>query len=303
MSVVRATSDDLKDIYELHKTIYQGVDSGYIEHFYRHLFNPLDMYLIKKDAKIISMANVSSHTFMLNNQLVKGSIISNVMTSIENRNQGCLDEIMKMVITNCEHSELVTFVRANKIFEKYGFKTMYYRREYTLTKDKFNKFVEARVNQIVSYDDLYDIYARFSRRFNGYLVRDENYFKSYNKAIRKQNGQIVTVYNKESEIEGYACLIQEDDKIIVDEIIYLNVDVLYKIISLVFELRDKVVIKTTPAERLDLLFPAITYRDYPFMMARINDYELYNHIFETGSTTLETALNSIGKPMFMNERC
>ena len=300
--VVRAHQDDLKDIYELHKTIYDEVDNGYIDYFYRHRYNPLNMYLIRKEGKLVSMANRTPHTVMVNDQLLKGSLISNLMTTMEYRNQGCMDEIMKTVVDNVEHTELVTFVHASKFFEKYGFETMYYRREYEFDRKNFKHNTESRVNKVVNFSDLSDIYAKFARRFSGYVVREEKYYKSLNKEVESQNGQIVTVYNRNSEIDGYAVMYEKDNVIVIDEAVYINLDVLFQVISLALELREKVILRTTSSERLDIVFKEVPYRDYPYMMARINNYKLFNHLFDSKVSTVEEAFAISKKPLFINEK-
>jgi predicted acetyltransferase len=300
--VVRASQDDLREIYELHKIVYNDADNSYVDYFYRHIYNNLNMYLIKKENKLVSMGCRIPHTLMINEQLLTGSIISNLMTAMEYRKQGCMDEIVKTMIDNVEHTELITYVHASKFFEKYGFETMFYRREYELDKSNFKYKTDTRVSKVISFSDLSDIYAKFARRFTGYNVRDEKYYKAFNKEVESQNGQIVTVYNKDSEIDGYAVLYEKDNMIIIDEAIYLNLDVLFKVISLALELRDKVILRTTNSERLDLVFTGIKFKDYPYMMARINNYKLFNHLFDTNVKTVEEALSISKKPLFINEK-
>jgi len=300
--VIRARQDDLKEIYELHKSIYSELDSSYIDYFYRHQYNQINMYLLKKENKLVSMGCRIPHTLMVNDQLVKGSIISNLMTAIDYRKQGLMDEILKNMIDNVEHTELITYVHASKFFEKYGFETMFYRREYEFNKTNFKHKTDSRVSKVISFSDLSDIYAKFARRFTGYNVRDEKYYKSFNKEVEAQNGQIVTVYNKDSEIVGYAVIYEKDNVIIIDEAIYLTLDVLFKVISLGLELRSKVLLRTTTSERLDLVFTGVHYKDYPYMMARINNYKLFNHLFDSNVDTVEEALAICKKPLFINEK-
>ncbi len=96
---------------------------------------------------------------------------------------------------------------------------------------------------------------------------------------RRRGGKLIAYYDQNQQIQGYASLYQTAQGIEVRECIYLNSVALFKLLNLALQLKPEIILNTTKDEHLEKIIQGVTWQDYGFTMARINDYDLFNRLY------------------------
>ena len=298
MSIVRAYDEDLSNIISLHKDKSNGYLHKYIDFFYKNYYDNLDMYLNKEEGIIEAMLNVRSFDIFLNSQLIKVDFLSN---KVYVNNQEKLDELIIKALENNSYKTLITYSLYDENLYKFGFEPIFYQRQYLFKKGDVNGNTDG-VREIQNYDDLVYIYQRFTKRFNGFRVRDLNYFIDYAKEVRSSVGQIVTYYDQNGDIQGYACMLETDKQIIIEECCYLTIAAIEKFVSLALEIRPQVVLKTSASEKLDRVFKNVSFTESPHVMAKINDLSIIQDAYYLNSKSILDLYRLSTKPVYFNEK-
>ena len=61
---------------------------------------------------------------------------------------------------------------------------------------------------------------------------------------------------------------------------------LFKLLNLALQLKPEIILHTTQDEHLEKIIKDVTWQDYGFTMARINDYDLFNRCLLYTSTPI-----------------
>lgn len=301
--ISKALPQEKKTIYGIWKQIFAADDGGYTDYFFRTLYCPENTLVLKESGNIVSTLMRIPHEIMLNGRIVRASMILGVATVVSHRRQGCMHQLMSDVLDELEHRELVTLIQAYtpSMYTQFGFEMVYYRRRYTVKRSQLPRYSNEGVTYKVNARDLMDVYVAFVRRFNGYYLREEHHFDQLMEEAAAEGGRIIAYYDANGQIQGYASLYQTAKGIELRECIYLNSVALVKLINLALQLKDEVIVHTTNAEHLEKIIPGITWQDYGFTMARINDYDLFNRLYGSHAATPAEAFALGGKPLFMHE--
>ncbi|MFI3284554.1 MAG: GNAT family N-acetyltransferase, partial [Erysipelotrichaceae bacterium] len=114
------------------------------------------------------------------------------------------------------------------------------------------------------------------------------------------NGDIVACIDRK-QFQGYACLYDRGDCIVIDEIIYYDVKTLLKLINLALKIKPKVILHVSFAEPLERIFKQAPCKEYGYTMMRINNLDLFNRLYETNIHSTLEAIEGIKKPLFLKE--
>ena len=149
--------------------------------------------------------------------------------------------------------------------------------------------------------DLLDVYTAYVRRFDGFYLRTKEDFDHLQEECTAEGGKLIAYYDQNKQIQGYASLYQTAQGIEVRECIYLNSVALFKLLNLALQLKPEIILHTTQDEHLEKIIKDVTWQDYGFTMARINDYDLFNRLYGSAVTSPKEAFALSGKPLFMHE--
>lgn len=149
--------------------------------------------------------------------------------------------------------------------------------------------------------DLLDVYTAYVRRFDGFYLRTKEDFDHLQEECNAEGGKLIAYYDQNKQIQGYASLYQTAQGIEVRECIYLNSVALFKLLNLALQLKPEIILHTTQDEHLEKIIQGLTWQDYGFTMARINDYDLFNRLYGSAVTSPKEAFALSGKPLFMHE--
>ncbi|MBE6122332.1 MAG: GNAT family N-acetyltransferase [Solobacterium sp.] len=285
------------------KRCFENEDPNYIEWFFRNVYRPEYGYADVEDSRVVAAVCRIPHEFMFNGRVLKASMLMGISTLPEYRGQGRMGELMHTVLDACSHSELITFIQAYdpKLYEPFGFRTVYYRSDYTLYRDLVKKVSSSGCAYDPSPIDMLKVYSAFIRKFNGFYTRDLDYFVNLKKEIEAEGGKIVGFYNTKNQIAGYATLLSDGRQVKIEECIYLNSTALLKLVNAALMSTNSVHLHVSQAENMKVIFPDAARKDYGHTMARLNDPALFSRLYGTSVNTVEEAFALSRKPLNMNE--
>lgn len=301
--IVNAALQDKLHIYELWKKAFGDNDKGYIDYFFGELFAQSDTLIYKENGHVFSTLTRRKNDIMLNGRILKASFFLGVATEKEFRGKGMMHELMKEALKDAERQELVTLIQSEDplLYASFGFETVYIRKRYVIDKSQIQKCTLQGASAAVSDKELMKAYAEFVSHFDGYMIRDEKYFARLRREVAAQKGQIVAYFNNDKQIEGYAVLYPGNDCILVHEIVYKSSAALIKLLNVAFRMNDRIVLTTSEAEQIEKAIPGIEAEKIDFMMARINDYELFNRFYGKNVKNVHEAFGLSEKPLYIHE--
>ncbi len=301
--VVNATVHDKLQIYELWKKAFADHDGGYIDYFFGELFAQSDTLIVKENGKVLSTLTRRKNDIMLNGRILKASFFLGVTTVAEYRGRGLMHEVMNEALKDAQRQELITLIQSDQpqLYTSFGFETVYKRKRYVIEKNQVQKCTLQGVSAAVTDKEMMLAYASFVRHFDGYLIRDEKYFARLRREVTAQKGQIVAYYNADKQIEGYVILYPGDGCILAHEIVYKSSLALIKLLNVAFRMNERVILTTSEAEQIEKAIPGIEAEKIDFMMARINDYELFNRFYGKDVKTVQEAFHLSKKPLYLHE--
>ncbi|MBQ9327262.1 MAG: GNAT family N-acetyltransferase [Solobacterium sp.] len=278
-------------------------DPRFTDYFFRYEYDPSYFYVDMEDNTVAGSICRIPHAVMFNGRVLQASMLSHACTMPDYRNEGRLRKLIETTVDVCEHSELITLVGASyaETYRPFGFEPVYYRSSYELIRDETN-----RINPYgCSYEphplDMLKVYSAFIRRFNGFYARDLAYFVNLKRQIGSRGGKIIAYFDETNKIRGYATVLIEGKEARIEECIYLDSNALMKLISAAMQERAIVSLHVSSAENLTRLFPEAERRDYPSVLARLNDAKLFSKLFNTEVRTIQEAYGISTRPLSLNE--
>ncbi|MEG0238947.1 GNAT family N-acetyltransferase [Anaerorhabdus sp.] len=278
-------------------------EEKYIEYYFDEIYKPENTVILIENGIVQSSLQRIPHEMMFNNRVIRTSMIVGVATLPQYQKQGNMKKLMQVAIDEIEHQELITCIQAYNpaLYEPYGFKMVYNHKETTFTRNHVQKISNEGCSYNVSSEDMLQLYATFVKRFNGYYIRDVKNFNQMKKESAAQGGKILGYYNEKGHLQAYAVCLFTNKEVVMEECIYLNSLALTKLINLALQIRGIVKVHTSEVEDLRILYPGVEVKDYGFTMARVNDFDLFNRLYQVNATTIDEVFASSGRPLYMNE--
>ena len=300
----KACLEDKESIYHLWKELFAHDDNGYTDYYFENLFDCENTYVKEENGEIISTLQRNSHILMFNDLPIKTSMILGVATRPDKQNQGHMHALMRQALEDAEKEEMITLIQAYdpNIYRPFGFHMEYYRNRTTYHRNQIPVYADLKVDDILTAEELCEVYTEFTKRFNGYYVRDKKYFEKYFNEVKAEGGTIVAYRNKDTnKVEGYMVYYLEKFICDIKEIIYLNSWAFLAMMGYAATTRIKVSVHTSDSEQVLKLLPGGDVQTYPFCMARINDYSIFNICYSTAIQNVDEAFKTSRKPLFLHE--
>lgn len=301
--IKRAEKSQTSIIKEMWNVCFSQEEESYIDFYFEDCYKPENTIVLSESNIIQSSLQRIPHDMMFNGRVIRISMIVGVATLPRYQKQGNMHKLMDIVIDEIEHQELVTLVQAYEpsLYERYGFTMIYNHNETTIHRNEVPHTSNEGCSYEVTSEAMMRLYATFVKRFNGYYVRDVEYFDRLKLEVAKQKGKIVAYYNNDGKLEAYGKFLPNSKEIIIEECIYLNTIALMKIVNLALQYRAVVKLVTSDSEDLRVLFPNSEVEKKGSTMARINDFDLFKRLYGVDVSTIEEVYASSGKPIFLNE--
>ncbi len=300
--IVKASAADQAEIYQAYKRIFAFDDGGSIDFYFKQIFQPENCFLIKKDQQIVSALMAHKHQLNLHHRLIEVSLISGVYTLEAYRRQGYMQRLLKTVLDELSHQELITLIQAydENLYRHYGFKNAYYKNHYTLYRDEVKLAPAVNIDKNFETLELVKLYELFTSRFTGYYTRSVADFNLYLQELASEQAKLL-VYRDNGIAYGYVIFYEYLSHIKISEVIYLSKQALFNLLSSLFQRNNKLLVAVSAAEDWQSIFPKHTKETTCFMQARLNDATLFNRLYETDVSDISAALQVSGLPLFINQ--
>ncbi|MDY6063231.1 MAG: GNAT family N-acetyltransferase [Erysipelotrichaceae bacterium] len=272
----RANKQDKLIFQKIWNEYFAFDDEGFNDYFFEEEFDRGEHYLIEENNEVITIASLYPLTIKLNNKLIKTSLISGVATLEQYRHRGYMKVLMQKILSLQAYRELFTMIEAydHHIYESLGFKPIYKRK---CLKIKHNNYRCHYPLQEVEAEKLLMVYGQFMKRFNGFKLRQLVDFERLITKAKYENSKFLLVGN-ESDNYGYCIYKLYDDKVKIEEIIYLNKQALETMLSY-FKNQSLIELYVSEAEKLERFIDG-ECTSYVYGLVRINDYQLLDRLFD-----------------------
>ena len=298
-----ATEEMTAGIRDCWKKSFTLDDPRYFEHFFRYIYKP-EYFLTDMEGKIVAATICRiPHSLMFNGRVLQVSMLSHACTLPDFRNEGRLKKMIDAAVDISVHNELITLVSAEygESYRPYGFEPIYHRTSYKLNRDDVHTSSYGCAYDPVPLDML-KVYSAFIRHFNGYYARNLEYFVNLKREISARGGKIVAYYDEKHVIKGYATILIEGREAKVEELIYVDSQALMKMLGAALQERSVLNVHVTAAENLAKIFPNAEKKEYPAVLAKINDPKLFSRLFNAEVRTIQEAYGISCRPLYLNER-
>lgn len=301
--IKEAQVNNKAEIYELWKTAFPTRSKAYLSFYFKHLFDEGKCLYLPQDDKIISSLQVHEHVMKFCGRKLQCSYILGVATLPDYRRRGHMRHLMDSVLDELSHNHLITLIEGfnPKLYEPFGFMSVYQGKTYTINTHYFDKVNTAGVSHHVNATELAQLYQNYSRHFDCAYVRDVHYFDLFLKRSVLDHGNICVYRNKNHDVCGYAVYTENSVEVKVSEIVYLDSIALMKMLRYISKGYPDVTVTVSQSEKLERLFPLTIPKKDAVTMARINNYELFNKLYNQKAKTSNDAFALCKKPIFLHE--
>ena len=298
--IKKAQEIDVEIIKGMYAKLYSP---QFVSFYFENVFKPLNTYLIKDQDKIVSTLAINRHGLWLNDKKINVSYISSLYTLPEYRNSALFDVLIKEVIEEMTYNDLITIIQSKNLesSEKYGFKLIYQQKNYLLSRSQIPVYPSTGIVNITNIDDLANLYLQFTYYFDGYFHRDKDYYHLKLKWLNGCAYKLIGYNNQQGQLEGYLIYDPRSNPLVVKEIIYLNSIAFLKLISYVLNISENIILSLSNNENILKLIPTAVYNKKDYILARLNDVELFNRLYNSNVKNINEAFELSGKPLFLNE--
>lgn len=290
------------------KTIWQEAfafdDGGYTDYYFDCAYDKGKHFVLEQDGEIVSMLHAHRSPYMINNRMLATSMILGVATKPEHKRKGYMRVLMNEVLSQLEHQELLTLIQAYnpKLYEPFGFEIVYKRHTYTFNHDNYTNQCSNAIPQDYKIEDLLHVYGRFVKHFTGYKMRSIEDFELYLEEVARTEMFVQAFYDKNhGQIRGYIIFSLDGDAVNIDECVYLDLKTLDCMLGFAIKLAETVKLTVSEYEDLSRIYKNVSYEVSDYTMVRINDYDLWNKLFDSDVKTPKAAMEIVNKPLFMHE--
>ncbi len=303
MIVRKAKLEDRERIEKAYRTIFSHDDGGHSDFYFKEAFELNNCFiLVDEQDELYSACQIHTKTLLLANKPLRASMIVGLFTLEKYRHQGHMKELLTKVIDVLSHQELISLIQSYvpNIYQAYGFEAIYFRQHLTLSPKDIPVLSPTGTTTLIEASDLLKLYKTFSSRFDGYHRRDLSDFEKLKHEVASQNGKLMAYVSNEG-LEGYACIFFEKDKVLVDELVYLNAQAIMKILNTVTSLNLPIELRLSNKEKLLKLFPKAKSETVQYTYARLNSAKHFNELYHANVRSIQEAFSLAEKPLWFRE--
>lgn len=248
-----------------------------------------DIYVDVENDTVHGVAYVIEKVLNLHGKRIKVAYINASMMS-----EHALNRLVKIL----KRTDMITMIQATPglALENLGFEPVVELAEYNLSTDYLPKL---SIDGIVLNPEpfkLVDVYSNFMVHFNGYFERTENYFISAKKVLGS-SGSIIG-FEEDGKLVGYVVFESHENVVIVKECCYQKSGQLISMLAFVSRGKRRLVVHTSAFEHIERILPHAKKTKQTFMLASINDKELFEHLFHIKIISAYSAFNAFGKALW-----
>ena len=297
----RGKDEDKRAIFELYtKSGVPNLESQ--DEYFVNAFIPENVLVNDINGFVVASIQTNYHPMMLHDSRLSAAV---VFGQFYDRSKGIkyFDALKEEVFEQQKYKTLVTIVPTkNPVeYERYGFEPVYKQRLYTIARSDLKNSSFLGVNKNFKVKDLVSVYSAFIKNFNGYFLRDYNYYMNLIDILQIKRYNLVVFYDDAGDCKGYMIYYIESSKIVIKEIIYLDGLALTRLLCYALRRKRSVQVFVSENENLSKAYPSVSYKLVNNYVVRINDYELFNKLYGSNVTTSSEGFNLLNKALYIND--
>ncbi|MDO4378944.1 MAG: hypothetical protein Q4C64_07450 [Erysipelotrichia bacterium] len=297
----RGKEEDKKVIFDMYAK--SGILNLYNQDdYFSDSFIAQNVIVNEINGHVVSSLQINYHQIIFNDLKIVGGVI---FGQFYERNKGIktLENLRAEVLEQQTHKTLFTLIPTDNIQEyaKYGFEPIYSKRIYNISRKDVKNVSYQGVGKQFQIDDLVKVYKTFTEKFAGYFLRNKQYYLDLIDLLQSKRYNLAAYYNENDDCQGYMIYYIESNKVVIKELIYLNGLALTKLLSYALRIKPRLLVYVSQNEDLSKAYPKINYKLLVSMAVRINDFELFNRLFDCDVSTAQQAYQLEKKPLFLND--
>lgn len=297
--IAKANVADKKQLHFLWKDAFSNLNRGAVDAYFNNFYHEKQCYLSKNDHdEILASIQVHDKVLSLHDKNIKASyLVGGFMRP--NVLQETMTTLITEVLDDVSRTDIITLCRTDQPewFEPFGFETVVENYIYTISAVSLPTLGMEGIVRDPSPESLLEVYDRFTNHFTAFFKRDANYFSKLKKTMREQNGQIIGL-QENGELVAYAIVTNAPHSVEVVECCYDKSGSLVRLLAFVSRSVQDVRLHATVSERLDKIFTESQRVKAPFLIARVNDKELFERLYHIKIISAYSAFHAFGKPVF-----
>ena len=272
------------------------IPAGYLKLFYAQCktkkFKP---YILMNDSKITACVFVEIKSLKYNDQYIVVPFFYWPLSF--NKDNSYLDELMNYLINQLLHTHL--FVGISSLFKssakRYHFKNIISLRQYCFSRHDIEARVLLNINKFPDFEQVKQLYDYYSRFYNGISKRNLESFTLKQQRMKMLGGDLVA--NQKNEvINAYAYYCYVDNKLLINEIVYRDINSALDLIWYLLSFEQHVYAFSSEFENfLHVTKGKMDTMDSAYFYCR--DYEVFNRIFKINVNNLKTAWTAFNRPL------
>ncbi len=274
---------EVRDLWTSHYGAY------FTQHSLRQFLDEGRIYVSEENGVFTGCIAWHTRAIILNGKLLRSSYILPPLCVYEGGERKLLEPVLDML----SHLELFSVCESDALFREYGFEEVYPRRYASITSCR-KDMCEGEIVTDASSEELRKAYAGFVSHFEGAVFREEKDMRERLSFYTGCGHKVMAVRNGE-DIYAYALYREKEEKIEIEELVYLDGKSLAFLISTLMEGKKEIEADISVRENLSFL-GEVSYRDKSGRMVKIHDKDLFNKLYKTSVQNATEAYSLSRRP-------
>jgi len=297
-----ALENDKSAIFDLYCKALNSNNLAYVQAIFDSNYNPINCLVNEVNGHVVAAIQLRYMPIVLNQKKVMSCFIIWQLRD-SSKNKQYLAELLQNALEQQNHKVLLTYMKESEDnqYQKLGFESLYHRKMYSISRNNIesNSFVGvSRDFDIITIKNVYD---KFVSNFNGYQHRSYEYYQNLIPYLQAKKYSLAVYYDEDKQAQGYMIYTVEYNRIVIQELIYLNGLALTRLLCYGLRNRNNIEVHTSQYENLSKLYPSLKAKEVSNLVVRINDFDLFNKLFNLQAKSCQEALLAQGKPLYLNE--
>ncbi len=283
MEIRFSNKEDIEGVRKLWEYCFND-SPEYIDFYFEKKFKPSTSLILENNEKIISAIHMNQHSISLNHKKFDLSYIVGVSTLPQARSSGKMRELMKFALMDMyKRGQEVSILMPIdfRLYKKYGYENCYDILLETLKVEDLKKFkISGHFQEAKIAKDLEEVYKYSVSKYNGFAIRDVDYFKDFIDEMQRDGGYIYINY-QDSQAQGYIAYSFDGDRMIVRELYYKNIEAYKSLLKFIYNHNTQIkTVQIYSAKNNYLRYlldnpKSARFEIKDFMMARIINFEKF----------------------------
>lgn len=287
-----------KQIHTLLEKACLNMDKTSIDAWMKYKYNPKRMFCLWQDDQITSCLQVQERNMIFKGKQMRISYLDLACTLPDYRQRKQFSSLLEGAIQQATYNDLVTMAYTNmpRLYESKSFQTISTTKEYWISEHQCKKGKSYRIHH--NTDHLYTVYFEFMQYFDGSILLSKEEFDQTIQYYRALKKEIVTMYNDDNEIRGFAIYSSNKDQAHIEVLIYFDTQAIQDLLTYLSLTHHVISILTSESERFDKLFPQSMPRTNKKIIARLNNYKLFDKWTNSTVRNAKEAFFLLEKPQW-----